>query len=97
MQALMAITEVDVRRKSLIAAVVLHCRVQVGPASLAERLIFLVTQFFVQTAQKALVVYTHCLQEVHFKLLTITAQLSSQSVALALQFLLRDFERAKIF
>lgn len=97
MHALMAITEVDVRRERLIAAVVLHSRVQVSPACLAERLIFLVTQFFVQTAQEALVVYAHCLQEVHFKLLTITAQLGSQSVALALQFFFRDFERAKIF
>jgi uncharacterized protein (DUF1800 family) len=71
--------------KRLVATMVRHSRVQVGPARLTERLVFFVTELLVKSAQKALVVYAHCLQEVHFQLLSVTTQLGSQSVTLALK------------
>lgn len=85
------------RRQSLVATMVLHGRIQVGPASLAEWFILRVAKLFIKTSQEALVIYAHCFKESHFELLSVTAQLSSVSVALALQLLLRDLKRAKVF
>jgi len=69
---------------------VLHGLVQVAPAARAERFIRLVTELFIQTAQQALVIYAHGLQEAHFELLAVATELGCQAIALTLQLLLRN-------
>ena len=70
--------------------------VQVLGTALTERILFLVNELLIQTAQESLVVYTHSLQEVHLKLLAVTAELGSQTITLALQLLLRDLQCSKL-
>ena len=67
-----------------------HSRVEVLPAGAAEWLPLLVSELLVQSAQQALVVDAHGLQEAQLELLAISAQLRSESVALALKLLLGD-------
>ena len=74
-----------------------HSRIEVLPAARTEGLAFLVSQFLVQSAQKTLVIDTHGLEVAQLKLLSISAQLRCQSIALALELLLGDFECAELF
>ena len=67
-----------------------HSRVEVLPAGAAEWLPLLVSELLVQSAQQALVVDAHGFQEAQLELLAISAQLRSESVALALKLLLGD-------
>ena len=73
-----------------------HSRVEVLPARAAEWLPLLVSKLLVQSAEQALVVDAHGLQEAQLELLAISAQLRSESVALALELLLGDVECAKL-
>ena len=56
-----------------------------------------VCYFAVKFSKEALVIDAHSFQEIHLKLLSVTAQLSSQPVALRLKFFLCDILRLKIF
>ena len=53
--------------------------------------LLLVCYFAVELPQEALVVDTHCFEEIHLKLLTISAELCCQPVSLGLQLFLCDF------
>lgn len=72
------------RGQGLVAAMVLHGRIQVGPAGFAEWFVLVVTELFIEASQEALVIYAHCFQESHLELLSVTAELSSVTIALAL-------------
>lgn len=67
---------------------VLQGAVQVLVTAPAEGLSCLVRQFFVQAAEKALIVDAHSLQEDHLELLAVSAELGCKSVALRLKFFL---------
>lgn len=83
-------------RLGLVRPVVGHGRVEVLPAVGAEGLPSIVGELLVKTAQEALIVDTHGLEEAEFELLPISTQLCCQSVSLALELLLSDVERAQI-
>lgn len=76
------------RRQSLVAAMMLHGRIQVGLAGQAELSVLCVSELFIETSEKTLVIYAHCFKESHLELLSVAAELSSVSVALALKFFL---------
>ena len=73
-----------------------HGRIEVLPASFAERLPILVSQFLVQAAQEPLIVDTHGFEIAQLELLTVTTELRRQSVSLALKLLLGDVKRAEV-
>ena len=87
-------TKVDVHGKRLILPVVLERAIKASPARLTEWLLLLVRELLIQTPQQALIVDAHGLEEVHLELLAVSAELSCQSIPLALQLFLGDFERA---
>jgi len=78
------ISFINLRWESQILLVMDKSAIQAAPASLAEWLVFFISQFLIQTAHQSLVVDAHRFQETHFKFLTITTQLGCQSVSLAL-------------
>ena len=82
------VLEIHVRWQGLILSVVHHGAIEVAPALATERLVLFVGQLLVQSAQETLIVNAHGLQEAHFELLAVSAELGSQSVPLALQFFL---------
>ena len=73
-----------------------HGRIEILPATFAEWLLLLITQFLIEAAQESLVVDTHGFEEAQLELLTITAKLRCQSISLALEFLLGNIEQANI-
>ena len=80
--------------KRLIFPVVLERAIKASPARLTEWLLLLVRELPVQAPQQALVVNAHGLEEVHLELLAVSAELSCQTIPLALQFFFGDFEGA---
>ena len=73
-----------------------HGRIEILPATFAEWLLLLITQFLIEAAQESLVVDTHGFEKAQLELLTITAKLRCQSISLALEFLLGNVEQANI-
>lgn len=61
---------------------VLECAVEVLMAAIAEWLRGTVRQLLVESAEEALIVDAHGLQEDHLELLTVTTQLRCQPVTL---------------